>query len=281
MALRYRIDISRCIGCRACEVACVTANDLVPARSRNWVPRLETDDSATSHTTFAPYLCHHCEAPSCVPACPTGASFQADDGRVLVDRELCIGCGICVPACPYEARYVEPETSKLEKCTLCEGRVRAGEEPACFNVCPAGARTFHEAYSHADEPLEVSVGDPTSPDEGHQVIRLVSDAINPRPRLEFSGRREDLELLQRERPPLDNPDDTGALWREGAGWLVQGIGVAAASAMAAMVGLRMLRQRKGDVAAAAKTENTKSNKSKKSKKSKKPRRDTKGGEDES
>lgn len=251
MAIRFRIDISRCIGCRACEVACVTANDLHPEHSRNWVPHLEADDSATAHTTFAPYLCHHCEEPPCVPACPTGASYQAIDGRVLVDRELCIGCGLCVPECPYEARYVETASNRLEKCTLCEGRVLAGESPACFEVCPAGARTFEEDFMHADEPVHVAEGDPSHPDEGHQVIRLISDTVNPHPRLQFSGRREDLALLRRMRPPLEGTggrESPGALWRHGAGWLVQGMGVAAAAAMAGMIGLRFLRKRSRDVA---------------------------------
>lgn len=256
MALRYRIDISRCIGCRACEVACVTANDLHPARSRNWVPHLEADASATAHTTFAPYLCHHCEEPPCVPACPTGASYQADDGRVLVDRELCIGCGLCVPECPYDARYVETATNTLEKCTLCEGRVLAGESPACFDVCPAGARTFEENFRHADEPVQVSVGDPAHPDEGHQVIRLVSDSVDPHPRLEISGRREDLSLLRQLRPPREGTgggENPGAIWRHGAGWAVQGLGLAAAAAMAGMVGLRFLRKRSRDVATSTET----------------------------
>jgi tetrathionate reductase subunit B len=238
MSFEMRLDISRCIGCRACEVACVTANDLPPEHSRNWVPHLEASRAARAHATFAPYLCSHCEEPPCVPACPTGASYQADDGRVLVDRELCIGCGMCVPACPYDARHVEPESNRLEKCTLCEGRVRSGRPPACFEVCPAGARHVVE-----DGAPAAAVGDPARPDPGTRVERLVTAAVDPRPRLTFSGRPEDLALLRARRPPREGAHVPGALWRNGAGWLVQGLGLAAAAAMAGMVGLRVIRGR--------------------------------------
>jgi hypothetical protein len=173
-----------------------------------------------------------------VPACPTGASYQAADGRVLVDPELCIGCGMCVPACPYDARHVEPESNRLEKCTLCESRVRAGRPPACFEICPAGARHFAEA----DVPA-AAVGNPARPDPGTRVERLVTAEIDPRPRLSFSGRAEDLELLQAQRPPRQSGPVPGAIWRNGAGWIVQGLGVAAAVAMAGMIGLRAIRGR--------------------------------------
>ncbi len=251
MAFRFRIDVSRCIGCRACEVACVTANDLAPERSRNWVPHLEADRTAASHATFAPYLCHHCEEPPCVPACPTGASYRAEDGRVLVDRDLCIGCGLCVPACPYEARYVEPTSNKLEKCTLCDGRVGAGLAPACFDVCPAEARCFDEVREGVGRARHVLVGDPARLDPGHEVIRLVTDEVDPRPRLELSGRPADLALVRRLRPPRAGAAAPSALWRDGVGWLVQGLGLAAAAAMAGMVGLRVLRRRRAEVARAA------------------------------
>ena len=250
MAFEFRIDMTRCIGCRACEVACVTANDLDPSNARNWVKFLQEKDVKRGNTSFAPYLCHHCEDPPCVDACPTGASFKAEDGRVLVDEDLCIGCGLCVPACPYDARYVAPDTNILQKCTLCEGRVKNGQAPACFEVCPAGARTFYEVVEIDGEEQVISVGDVNAVDEGHEVISLVSSTVNPGPRLHFSGLPEDLALLEDQMPPRENGSRTTMLWRNGAGTGVGALGVASAVAMAGMIGLGKLQDRKERVALA-------------------------------
>jgi tetrathionate reductase subunit B len=226
----------------------VTANDLDPASARNWVPFLENEDIAIGNTSFAPYLCHQCEDAPCVDACPTGASFRAADGRVLVDKDLCIGCGLCVPACPYEARYVAKDSNKLEKCTLCEGRVQNGQAPACFDVCPAGARSFYEVVEIDGTEQVVSVGDVDAIDDGHELIRLTSSTVNPGPRLRFSGRPEDLDLLRSKRPPQGGGSRASMLWRNGAGKAVGALGVASAMAMGAMIGVRALRDRKERIA---------------------------------
>ena len=257
MSFEFRIDISRCIGCRACEVACVTANDLDPSASRNWVKFLEEEDEVRGNTTFAPYLCMHCEDPPCVDACPTGASFKATDGRVLVDEDLCIGCGLCVPACPYGARYVAPDANILQKCTLREGRVQNGQAPACFDVCPAGARSFYEVVEIDGEECVISVGDVNEIDEGHEAISLTSQTVNPGPRLVFSGLPEDLALLQKKLPPQEDGSKTSMVWRNGAGKAVGALGVASAFDMAGMIGLGKLRDRKERVALAAQAEKEK------------------------
>ena len=248
MSFEFRIDVSRCIGCRACEVACVTANDLDPSESRNWVKFLEDEEEVRGNTTFVPSLCHHCEDPPCVDACPTGASFKAADGRVLVDEDLCIGCGLCVPACSYGSRYVAPDTGVLQKCTLCEGRVDNGQAPACFEVCPAGARSFYEVVEIDSEERVISVGDVNAIDEGHDVISNVSSTVNPGPTLRFSGLPEDLALFQKQLPPTENGSATSMVWRNGAGKAVGALGVASAFAMAGMIGLGKLRERKERVA---------------------------------
>jgi tetrathionate reductase subunit B len=167
---------------------------------------------------------------------------------VLVDKDLCIGCGLCVPACPYEARYVAADTKKLEKCTLCEGRVKNGQAPACFDVCPAGARSFYEVVETDEGTMTVSVGDVDAVDEGHEVMALTTSKVDPGPRLRFSGRPEDLTLLAEKRPPRGGGSRASMLWRAGAGKAVGGLGLASAVAMGAMLGLRKLRDRKEMVA---------------------------------
>jgi molybdopterin-containing oxidoreductase family iron-sulfur binding subunit len=92
-------------------------------------------------------MCQHCEHPPCVDVCPTGASFKRDDGIVLVDKHICIGCRYCVMACPYGARSFvhepvsgqKPEVPRgmgtVESCTLCVHRVDRGQSPACVEAC--------------------------------------------------------------------------------------------------------------------------------------------------
>ena len=96
-----------------------------------------------------PKSCLHCEDAACVTVCPTGASYKrAEDGIVLVDEELCIGCGLCAWACPYGARELDADQGVMKKCTLCIDRIynenfeEIDRVPACVRTCPAGARHF-------------------------------------------------------------------------------------------------------------------------------------------
>jgi Fe-S-cluster-containing dehydrogenase component len=77
-----------------------------------------------------------------VRTCPTEASHIIEGGIVLVDRDLCIGCGACIEYCPYDARYRHPEYGVVDKCTFCIHRVKKGQDPACVSVCPTNCMYF-------------------------------------------------------------------------------------------------------------------------------------------
>ncbi len=89
---------------------------------------------------FVPKLCNQCANPPCVQVCPVGATYQAPDGVVLVDRTWCIGCGYCIMACPYGARFFNPIYRTAEKCNFCYHRITKELPPACVQACPFGAR---------------------------------------------------------------------------------------------------------------------------------------------
>jgi Fe-S-cluster-containing dehydrogenase component len=109
----------------------------------------EVDLSRVKAGFFVPKLCNHCDNAPCVEVCPVDATYLTEDGAVLVDPEVCIGCGYCVQACPYGARYIYPENGPnermrgiVDKCTWCYHRIQRGLEPACVMACPTKARLF-------------------------------------------------------------------------------------------------------------------------------------------
>ena len=143
------IDSSSCIDCKACMIACKVENSVSEGYWRNWVKKQEPDFddngmiTGTDNARFQPGNCMHCDNPMCVQACPTGATYKNDeDGTVLVNEDLCIGCGSCIPACPYGARYRHVERKKVDKCDFCQHRRERGDLPACVVTCPTKARTF-------------------------------------------------------------------------------------------------------------------------------------------
>ncbi len=155
----------RCIGCDACYVACKTDWD-VPAlkeayRTKVW--EVEGKDQHGDPTIgFLPTLCNHCDNAPCVDVCPTGASFKRDeDGIVLVEPDMCIGCKACMVACPYDARYYNEHEQTVDKCTFCLPRTSMGLDPACVTTCVGESRNFGD------------VNDPNS-----NVAKLLKDATS-------------------------------------------------------------------------------------------------------
>jgi sulfite dehydrogenase (quinone) subunit SoeB len=158
------IDLDTCVGCHACAVNCKEWNagghsaplpDFSPYQSKpqgvwfNRIHTFEAGEGEASRTVHFPRSCLHCEEPACVTVCPTGASYKrAEDGIVLVNADICIGCKLCSWACPYGAREFDEDQGVMKKCTLCIDRIYnenlAEEErvPACVATCPASARHF-------------------------------------------------------------------------------------------------------------------------------------------
>ena len=154
------IDISKCIGCKACQAACMEWNDLRDdigvSTGINANPR-DLNENTWTVMRFAEVEleqgklewlirkdgCMHCADPGCLKACPApGAIIQYSNGIVDIHEENCIGCGYCVTGCPFNIPRISRKDGKAYKCTLCSDRVMVGLEPACVKTCPTGAIVF-------------------------------------------------------------------------------------------------------------------------------------------
>ncbi len=146
------IDTERCVGCQSCTVACKSEWDVPEGFARTRVRQTGVVGTFPKLvTTFHVAQCNNCEKPSCVGACPSGATYQAEDGTVRINRGLCIGCGSCVAACPYGARYVHPDLGKADKCDFCSPRLQKGLSPACVDTCPGKAKIFGDLEDRSSD----------------------------------------------------------------------------------------------------------------------------------
>lgn len=146
------IDTERCVGCQSCTVACKSEWDVPEGFARTHVRQTGIEGTYPKlTTTFHVSQCNNCDKPTCLPACPTGATYQADDGTVRVNRALCIGCGSCVAACPYGARYVDPDKGRVDKCDFCSPRLAEGRQPACVETCPGKAKIFGDLEDRSSD----------------------------------------------------------------------------------------------------------------------------------
>jgi tetrathionate reductase subunit B len=140
----FVIDVSRCIDCRACLVACSVENKVPMNHTRIWVhDQGVTGEYPDLARIFIPYNCMHCDNPPCTDVCVSGATYKDKlSGLVLVDQEACIGCGFCVEACPYGVRYIDEARGVVDKCNACAQRLEIGLTPACVATCLGKSRLF-------------------------------------------------------------------------------------------------------------------------------------------
>ena len=150
------VDISRCIGCKGCEIACKEWNELKVEPTANF-GSFQSHQDLSAHTWLLMRFddveidgrlqwlikkdaCLHCEDPGCLNACPApGAIVQYQNGIVDFNQDNCIGCQFCVSGCPFDIPRFEQSTRKVYKCNMCVDRVEAGLEPACVKTCPTNA----------------------------------------------------------------------------------------------------------------------------------------------
>jgi tetrathionate reductase subunit B len=127
------------------------------------VEYVEKGDYPNVSRNFLPRLCNHCRHPACVDVCPTGATWKREeDGIVVVDPDICIGCKYCMQACPYDARFINPETGAADKCDFCLHRVSQGVAPACVNTCQGRARIFGDVNDPQSEVAQLIANNPVT-----------------------------------------------------------------------------------------------------------------------
>jgi formate dehydrogenase iron-sulfur subunit len=170
------IDTSKCIGCKACQSACLEWNNLREEIGFNhgiYDDPLDLTPESLTVMRFSEWInpetqnlewlirkdgCMHCEDPGCLKACPApGAIVQYSNGIVDFDHDKCIGCGYCIKGCPFNIPRISKVDNKAYKCTLCSDRVAVGQGPACAKACPTQAIVFgtkDEMKAHAEARIK-------------------------------------------------------------------------------------------------------------------------------
>jgi formate dehydrogenase iron-sulfur subunit len=155
-------DITKCVGCRACQNACKRVNEMpadpndfegiydnpfrLSSKTLTLIKYKEIEDNGNKETIYCKYQCMHCEHPACAAACPVGALQKTPEGPVTYDKGRCIGCRYCMVACPFGVPTFDWDKALpwIHKCTFCADRQKQGLLPACVEACPVGALKFGE-----------------------------------------------------------------------------------------------------------------------------------------
>ena len=204
----FLVNTQKCVGCGFCVKTCKIENEIpfdAPI-TRTWVERyVVTKDQQTyidspksgrdgfidqkirgaeispeniAKAFFVPKLCNQCANPPCVQVCPVGATYQTNDGVVLVDRSWCIGCGYCLMACPYGMRFFHPVHKVADKCNYCYHRISKGMKPACVGACAFSARQIGNLKNPDDKVTQTILT---------ERVAVLKDEYGTRPHIFYIG----------------------------------------------------------------------------------------------
>ena len=185
------IDAAKCIDCKACMIACKVENNVPAGYWRNWIK--PTGGGQEKRTQYQPGQCMQCDSPSCVAACPVGATYKQEDGLVIIDPAKCIGCGNCVTACPYGARYRNPVKHIADKCDFCAHRLKRNELPACVETCPTKARIFGDLNDPESEVSQLA--------KKEKLVQIISPLVNTQPNIFYFNNVTRLDWPTQPTPP--------------------------------------------------------------------------------
>jgi formate dehydrogenase iron-sulfur subunit len=191
---RFHFNMTKCIGCRSCEVACNEQNGN-PADIR-WRRIGEIEGGSWPHTSrfYLSMGCHHCLSADCLRGCPVDA-YKKDPvtGLVLHSAEACIGCQYCVWNCPYSVPQFNAERGVVGKCDMCHGRLTTGLEPACVNACPENAIEIEIVDQLEWRSDHAAANAPGMPSAGHTIsttrITLPENALETLERVDVDALR--------------------------------------------------------------------------------------------
>ncbi|MGH9222753.1 MAG: 4Fe-4S dicluster domain-containing protein [Acidimicrobiales bacterium] len=234
-------DSSICIGCKACEVACKEWNG-IPDDGLNFLGSSydntgELGANTWRHVAFIEQkrpagdgggsgaqvrwlmssdVCKHCTSAACLEVCPTGSLFRTEFGSVVVQEDVCNGCGYCVPACPFGVIDQRRDDGRVWKCTLCYDRLRGGLEPACATACPTQSIQFGLVD---DLRLRAAARVAALHDQGVTDARLYGD--DPGDGVGGTGAffllLDDPEVYRLPPAPRSTTRDLPAMWKAAAG----------------------------------------------------------------
>jgi formate dehydrogenase iron-sulfur subunit len=255
-------DTSLCIGCKACEVACKEWNQVPESlqgfTGMSYDNTIDLGADTWRHVAFveqskplqvgvdgdgglatlqegeslrwlmASDVCKHCEHAACLDVCPTGALFRTEFDTVVVQEDICNGCGYCVSACPFGVLDKREEDGRVWKCTLCYDRLKDDKEPACAQACPTNSIQFGELgdlRDRAAERLEELTA--AGQDRAQLYLHDTEDGIGGAHA--FFLLLDEPEVYGLPPDPIDTTRDIKSIWAAaGAAAVALGAGIAAA-----------------------------------------------------